>query len=97
MWIEAAATALRNSESSRKQLGNKMERPEYKYADREDSARSAGQAPDSEKLKDIVRLQASLWQVAQQLPPGVERENAVRQIIEFQGRTKALIRRRWQR
>ncbi len=80
-----------------------MQRPEYKPvqntndADREDRARSAGRAPDSEKLKDIVRLQASLWHAAQQLPPGAERENAIRQIIEFQGRMKALIRRRWQR
>jgi hypothetical protein len=49
-----------------------------------------------EKLKEIVQLPASLWHVAQRLPGGAERENALREIRGFQSRTTALIRRRWQ-
>jgi hypothetical protein len=52
--------------------------------------------PEIDKLKEIVELQASLWHAAYQLPDGLERENALREIRGFQSRMTALIRRRWQ-
>lgn len=52
-------------------------------------------APESNKLKEIVQLQASLWHAAQRLPDGAEREYVLREIIGFQNRMTALIRRRW--
>ena len=58
------------------------------------SNRAVG-VPETDKLKEIVELQASLWHAAQRLPDGLEREKALREIRGFQSRTMALIRRRW--
>ena len=52
--------------------------------------------PEIEKLKEIVQLQASLWDSARHLPAGAEKENALREIGNFQRRMTALIRHRWQ-
>jgi hypothetical protein len=48
---------------------------------------------ETDKLKEIVQLLASLWEGAEQLPAGSERQEALRQIGGFQKRVAALIRR----
>jgi hypothetical protein len=45
------------------------------------------------KLKEIVNLQASLWEAAQRLPEGSERLEALREIDRFQTRIAVFIRR----
>jgi hypothetical protein len=45
------------------------------------------------KLKEIVNLQASLWETAQRLPEGSERQDALREIDHFQTRMTVFIRR----
>lgn len=65
--------------------------------DRRSSSHCAAQAPESEKLKEIVQLQTRLWHTVQKLPAGAERKNAICEIIGFKHRMTGLIRRRWQR
>lgn len=48
---------------------------------------------DADELKDIARLLASLWEAAQRLPEGSERQDAFRQIGNFHRRVAALILR----
>jgi hypothetical protein len=48
---------------------------------------------ETDKLNEIVQLLASLWEGAQLLPEGSERQGALRQIGGFQKRVAALIRR----
>jgi hypothetical protein len=48
---------------------------------------------ETDELKDIARLLASLWETAQRLPEGLERQNAFRQIGSFQRRVAALVAR----
>ena len=45
------------------------------------------------KLKEIVNLQASLWEAAQRLPEGSERLDALREIDRFQTQMAVFIRR----
>jgi hypothetical protein len=45
------------------------------------------------KLKEIVNLQASLWEAVQRLPEGSERLDALREIDHFQTRMAVFIRR----
>jgi hypothetical protein len=46
-----------------------------------------------DKLNDLARLLASLWETARRLPEGKERENAFMQIEGFQRRVAALVAR----
>lgn len=46
-----------------------------------------------DKLKEIVHLQANLWDAAHRLPEGVDRQSALREISGFQSRLVALLRR----
>jgi hypothetical protein len=48
---------------------------------------------ETDKLNEIVQLLASLWEAAQRLPEGSERQGVLRQIGGFQKRVAALIRR----
>ena len=56
------------------------------------SQRTVGM-PEADELKDMTRLLASLWEAAQRLPEGSERQDAFRQIGSFQKRMAALISR----
>ncbi len=56
------------------------------------SRRTVGM-PEADELKDMTRLLASLWEAAQRLPEGSERQDAFRQIGGFQRRVAALISR----
>jgi hypothetical protein len=49
--------------------------------------------PEADELKDMTRLLASLWEAAQRLPEGSERQDAFRQIGSFHRRVAALIAR----
>jgi hypothetical protein len=49
--------------------------------------------PEADELKDMTRVLASLWEAAQQLPEGSERQDAFRQIGSFHRRVAALISR----
>jgi hypothetical protein len=49
--------------------------------------------PEADELKDMTRLLASLWEAAQRLPEGSERQDAFRQIGSFHWRVAALIAR----
>jgi hypothetical protein len=49
--------------------------------------------PEADELKDMTRLLASLWEAAQRLPEGSERQDAFRQIGGFHKRVAALISR----
>ena len=48
---------------------------------------------ETDKLNEIVQLLASLWEGAQRLPEGSERQGALRQVGGFQKRVAVLIRR----
>ena len=56
------------------------------------SRRAAGMS-EADELKDMTRLLASLWEAAQRLPEGSERQDAFRQIGSFHRRVAALIAR----
>ena len=56
------------------------------------SRRTVGM-PEADEFKDMTRLLASLWEAAQRLPEGSERQDAFRQIGIFQRRVAALITR----
>ena len=56
------------------------------------SRRTVGM-PEADELKDMTRLLASLWEAAQRLPEGSERQDAFRQIDGFHRRVAALIAR----
>jgi len=56
------------------------------------SRRTVGM-PEADEFKDMTRLLASLWEAAQRLPEGSERQDAFRQIGSFQRRVAALITR----
>ena len=49
--------------------------------------------PEADELKDMTRLLASLWEAAQRLPEGSERQDAFRQIGSFHRRVAALVAR----
>jgi hypothetical protein len=49
--------------------------------------------PEADELKDMTRLLASLWEAAQRLPEGSERQDAFRQIGGFHRQVAALIAR----
>jgi hypothetical protein len=46
---------------------------------------------EADELKDMARLLASLWEAAQRLPEGSERQDAFRQIGSFHIRVAALV------
>ena len=46
---------------------------------------------EADELKDLVRLLTSLWEAAQRLPEGTERQDAFRGIGSFHGRVAALV------
>ena len=48
---------------------------------------------ENDELKDVARLLASLWEAAQRLPEGSERQDAFRQIGSFQRRVAVLVTR----
>jgi hypothetical protein len=56
------------------------------------SRRTVGM-PETDELKDMTRLLVSLWEAAQRLPEGSERQDAYRQIGSFHRRVAALIAR----
>ena len=56
------------------------------------SRRTVGM-PEADELKDMTSLLASLWEAAQRLPEGSERQDAFRQIGSFHSRVAALITR----
>jgi hypothetical protein len=62
------------------------------YEDSTLSRRTIG-ISEADELKDIVRLLVSLWEAAQRLPQGSEREDAFRQIGSFHVRVAALVSR----
>ena len=45
-----------------------------------------------DELKETVQLLASLWEAAQRLPEGSDRQEALKQIGGFQRRLEALVR-----
>ena len=49
--------------------------------------------PEADELKDMTRLLATLWEAAQRLPEGSERQDAFRQIGGFHRQVAALIAR----
>jgi len=49
--------------------------------------------PEVDELKDIARLLGNLWEAAQRLPEGSERQDAFRQIGNFQRRVAVLVTR----
>jgi hypothetical protein len=49
--------------------------------------------PEADELKDMTTLLASLWEAAQRLPEGSERQDAFRQIGGFHRQVAALIPR----
>jgi len=49
--------------------------------------------PEANELKEMARLLASLWESAQRLPEGSERQDAFRQIGSFHWRVAALVAR----
>ena len=62
------------------------------YEDLTLSRRTVGMS-EADELKDMTRLLASLWEAAQRLPEGSERQDAFRQIGGFHRRVAALIAR----
>ena len=56
------------------------------------SQRTVGM-PKADELKDMTMLLASLWEAAQLLPEGSERQDAFRQIGSFHRRVAALVTR----
>ena len=46
---------------------------------------------EADELKGIARLLVDLWEAAQRLPEGSERQDAFRQINNFHGRVTALV------
>jgi len=44
-------------------------------------------------MKDMARSSANLWEAAQRLPEGTERQDAFRQIGSFHWRVAALVTR----
>ena len=48
---------------------------------------------EADELRDIARMLASLWEAAQRLPEGSERQDAVRQIGSFHRRVAAVVAR----
>lgn len=48
---------------------------------------------EADELKDVAPLLASLWEAAQRLPEGSERQDAFRQIANFHRRVAALVTR----
>jgi hypothetical protein len=49
--------------------------------------------PKADELKDMAMLLASLWEAAQRLPEGSERQDAFRQIGSFHKRMAAFVTR----
>jgi hypothetical protein len=49
--------------------------------------------PKADELKDMARLLANLWEAAQRLPEGSERQDAFRQINNFHLRVAVLVTR----
>ena len=60
--------------------------------DRTLSQRAVG-ISEIDKLKETVQLLASLWEAAQLLPEGSDRQDALEQIGGFQRRVEAFVRR----
>jgi hypothetical protein len=56
------------------------------------SRRTVGRS-EADELKDMARLLANLWEAAQRLPEGTERQDAFRQIGSFYWRVAALVTR----
>ena len=56
------------------------------------SQRTVGM-PEINKLKEIVQLQANLWDTAHRLPDGANREGVLQELGGFQNRIVALVRR----
>jgi len=64
--------------------------PKPPNEDRTLSQRAVG-ISEIEKLKETVRLLAGLWEAAQRLPEGPDRQDALEQIGGFQRRVEAYI------
>jgi hypothetical protein len=62
------------------------------YEDSTLSRRTVGMS-EADELKDTARLLASLWEAAQRLPEGSERQDAFRQIGSFHRRVAAFVTR----
>jgi hypothetical protein len=60
------------------------------YEDSTLSRRTVGMS-EADELKDLVRLLTSLWEAAQRLPEGTERQDAFRRIGSFHRRVAALV------
>ena len=60
------------------------------YEDSTLSRRTVGMS-EADELKDLVRLLTSLWEAAQRLPEGSERQDAFRQIGGFHRRVAAIV------
>jgi hypothetical protein len=60
------------------------------YEDSTLSRRTVGM-PEADELKDLARLLTSLWEAAQRLPEGSERQDAFRQIGSFHRRVAVIV------
>jgi hypothetical protein len=49
--------------------------------------------PETDELNELARLLVRLWETAQGLPAGTERDDALRQIGNFERRFAALVAR----
>ena len=47
---------------------------------------------EADELKDLAQLLTSLWEAAQRLPEGSERQDAFRQIGSFHRRVAAIVK-----
>jgi hypothetical protein len=54
----------------------------------------AVEVPELNKMQEIVTMLANLWDAAHQLPEGLERQNALREVGGYQIRIAAFVRRR---
>jgi hypothetical protein len=83
------------SSFTRRAISSRPHTPIFIRSNNEDSTlsrRTFGMS-EADELKDMTRLLASLWEAAQRLPEGSERQDAFRQIGSFHWRVAALIAR----
>jgi hypothetical protein len=83
------------SSFTRRAISSRPHTPIFIRSNNEDSTlsrRTFGMS-EADELKDMTRLLASIWEAAQRLPEGSERQDAFRQIGSFHWRVAALIAR----
>ena len=53
----------------------------------------AGEVPELKKMREVVMMLAGVWDAANRLPAGTERQDAIREIAGYQIRILAFVRR----